>query len=529
MPNVQQTAFTSPGYDYSADISSIDRRRKLSEALQAQAMQGIQVPQTPAGGFTPRVSPMQGLEKLAQALMSATEGNRADQQARDLSAKSQSDYAQMVRTGLSQLQGRPATPMTEDASSNVTPAQPAVAADPAAAMATFGSHPMGQSLQPLAMQEMQRQRLMEALGGQQGGAAAPAGGAAPPAYGSPGFAPGAAAGPSGGNRPNLPLHLMTDSSGKSYVSALEKGGQTQGRQFIDQLGRAYTITGDGRTQYLKDERGNQIMARDKMEMADTGAALQPFNPYMQNQAIPKSLTPAQSLEIPMHQQRQWWETGMQPPGSATPQQRPAAPSPATPQPVPAPAQVPQPTAPVQRPAAPAPTAVPGPQAPPGGVPIPPRERAKLEEARPHQTQAAQTSVNWLHRTSSLIDSLEKQPGLDRILGPYASKTPNMTGAAANAQAGLDALKAQLSAHSLQSMRDASKTGGAVGSVTEKEWPRLESLFGALAQSQTPEEFRKNTALVKGELAKLKGSITQSYETVYGPLKMEQQGDPLGLR
>jgi hypothetical protein len=95
------------------------------------------------------------------------------------------------------------------------------------------------------------------------------------------------------------------------------------------------------------------------------------------------------------------------------------------------------------------------------------------------------------------------------------RTPNILGSSANAQAALDTLKAQVGVETLTAMREASKTGGAVGNVTEKEWPILQNQLGALQQSQTTEEFKKNLGIVKSSLARIKASVRQAYEMTYG--------------
>lgn len=305
MTTTQQTSFTSPGFDYAADISAIERRKKLAEALGAGAMQSIQTPQTPAGGFTPHVSPWQGVEKLAQALVAGQQQKKSDQMTRDLSTKAQSDYASMISTGLRQLQGTPATAMSEDASSNVTPAQPAVAPNAAAAMATFGSHPMGQALMPLAMQEMQRQRLMEALRGPQAAQApsgappnAAAGAGAPSMMQGTGAAPGWAQTPSaapqgalppgapngpraqmmagpqaapqvpgmGGPAGGVPMEawFQADPSGKAYMEQLAKD-HTEGQKAI--VNRGYGLGRMVNGQYVPDPASTEqalAMERGKL-------------------------------------------------------------------------------------------------------------------------------------------------------------------------------------------------------------------------------------------------------------------------
>lgn len=502
---MQQTPFTSPGYDYSADVSAIERRKQIAQALQAQSMQPMEQQPVGQGQFATQISPWQGAAKLAQAFAANRQGKKAEDQQRQLSQKSQADYQKMIATGLRQMQGTPGTPLSEDASGNVTPAQPAVAPDPAAAMGTFGSHPMGQAMAPMAMQEMQRQRLIEALRGSQGAPQAAAGGTAAPSYGSPGFAPGQPQGPSGGG-PNMNLHLLTDPSGKSYVHALEQSSETQGRVSYDQEGNAFTVGKDGRVIRLQG-----IKHRDELKPINTGGETQFVNLYNQTQPIQHSITPQNRIE-------NYWHMGLgQPPqqgGGMAPggaQPMPQQPQAGMPQ------QAPQPVPGAPQPLRPTPV-----QAPPGNT-ITPEQRAKIEAARPQQTQATTGALNNLQNSLNEISRLEKQPGLSNITGPTMGRLPNIRGEATNAQANLDTLKSQVGVEMLQAMRDASKTGGAVGQVTEKEWPILQNQFGALQQSQTTAEFRKNLKTVRGTMERMQANIRQAHESTYGPLKWEPAG------
>lgn len=205
MAAIQQTSFTSPGFDYAADIAQIERRKKLAEAFGTSAMQGIQTPQTPAGGFTPRISPWQGMEKLAQALVGGVQAKKADTETRALAEKSQADYRNMVTTGLEQLK-----------------------TDPAAALATFAAHPQGAPLAGLALQSIQAQRLAAALRGGQGVSTInAASGGTVPAYGSPGFSPSGSAAPAGAMNMapgGVPMEawLQADQSGKLLLEQMAK-------------------------------------------------------------------------------------------------------------------------------------------------------------------------------------------------------------------------------------------------------------------------------------------------------------------
>lgn len=85
MPATQNISLTSPT-DYSAESLSIERRRKLAEALQAQANQPLDTNQT-AGGFVIPISPFQGAAKLSQALVGAYGSKNAEDASKGLSER----------------------------------------------------------------------------------------------------------------------------------------------------------------------------------------------------------------------------------------------------------------------------------------------------------------------------------------------------------------------------------------------------------------------------------------------------------
>lgn len=76
----------------------------------------------------------------------------------------------------------------------------------------------------------------------------------------------------------------------------------------------------------------------------------------------------------------------------------------------------------------------------------------------------------------------------------------------NLQQTLQSIKANVSFDRLQAMRLASPTGGALGSVTENEGKKLESVYGALEQSQSQPQFEYN----------LKRLANEYMDVVHGP-------------
>lgn len=92
------------------------------------------------------------------------------------------------------------------------------------------------------------------------------------------------------------------------------------------------------------------------------------------------------------------------------------------------------------------------------------------------------------------------------VGSYVAGTP-----AHNLSKTLIGIQSNLGFDTLQQMRENSPTGGALGSVTERELELLQSTWGSLVQSQSEEQFRHNLGRlkqIKSEYATLK---RQAYE------------------
>lgn len=229
MPNVQSVSFTNP---YSQEEADIERARKMAEMLQAQGSAPMDINRN-TGMFNARISPLEGIGKIAQSFAGAFTSQKAEDKQKELTEKYQQDYRDMVAKGLNQLQGTPAQPGGDYEDSmgigRSNPGQAAVAPNPTGALATFGGHPMGAQFAPMAMQQIQRQQMIQALSGGQGGQpGAPAAPGAPqqggaPAAGMqapPGVPPQAMGGPAGGQP--LQVWLQVDPSGKAYIEQLAK-------------------------------------------------------------------------------------------------------------------------------------------------------------------------------------------------------------------------------------------------------------------------------------------------------------------
>ncbi len=117
----------------------------------------------------------------------------------------------------------------------------------------------------------------------------------------------------------------------------------------------------------------------------------------------------------------------------------------------------------------------------------------IETITPYQHEQAVRVVNSV---SNLKDKVS-----DSVVGTLRAKVSRFipgTGAA-NFKAEVEQLKTQIFTRELAAMRDASKTGGAVGNVSDTEGEKLGNTLGALDLNQSPEQFKKNLIEVENSL------------------------------
>ena len=128
----------------------------------------------------------------------------------------------------------------------------------------------------------------------------------------------------------------------------------------------------------------------------------------------------------------------------------------------------------------------------GGLKAPPTRLAPGEQPpSPYSQERAR-------RVVADVDSLKSKVNRASVgFGSLLSVIPETQAREFKAQ--LDSLKANIAFNELNAMREASKTGGALGQVSVRELELLESALGALDTGQSPSEFTS-------QLDKIKASI-----------------------
>jgi hypothetical protein len=141
---------------------------------------------------------------------------------------------------------------------------------------------------------------------------------------------------------------------------------------------------------------------------------------------------------------------------------------------------------------------------------------RAQDAKAEQI-AVDAATSDLDRLASATNAVLNHPGLDRITG-LVGVLPNRPGGdAANAQALMETLRSQIGFSVLQAMRAASKTGGALGAVSDKENEMLQNNLAALSTSQSPEQMRASLQNILQYVENNKQRINDAYAAMYGPV------------
>ena len=140
--------------------------------------------------------------------------------------------------------------------------------------------------------------------------------------------------------------------------------------------------------------------------------------------------------------------------------------------------------------------------------------ADREKSYPEATQGAKIALENLKALEKQLSDLKMHPGLPGITGAVYGRTPSVTPNSMAAQQIYENVVNNIFINALQAMRSASKTGGALGQVTEKEGERLEKSLAALGRAQGTKDFQNQVQIALGRLAEAKKNIVQAYDETY---------------
>ena len=157
----------------------------------------------------------------------------------------------------------------------------------------------------------------------------------------------------------------------------------------------------------------------------------------------------------------------------------------------------------------------------------PKEIQKREAALP----AATSAVNGFETKSKSfvkdLEALRDHPGLASITGIAAGRLPGLTSDGRAAQALYDKIVAKGGFQALQDLRDASKTGGALGNVSNQEGKQLTASFAAIDRRQDAADVQ---AAIDQAIADVNGARTrtrEAYDSTYSYKNAAGQTAPAG--
>lgn len=148
--------------------------------------------------------------------------------------------------------------------------------------------------------------------------------------------------------------------------------------------------------------------------------------------------------------------------------------------------------------------------------ISPKEKEQLLIKQPQTTASVEYALDQTRQMRNTARRLLTDPNLGKAFGLTGMGASLIPGSpAADVRATLDTLKNQSFVQGLQAMREASKTGGAVGNVSDSEGKRFESLRVALSQAQSPERARQELERLDKELEETEKRLSDAYARTYG--------------
>ena len=169
--------------------------------------------------------------------------------------------------------------------------------------------------------------------------------------------------------------------------------------------------------------------------------------------------------------------------------------------------------------------------------ISPKDIQKREAVHPQATSSIKAFETKSDTFIKDLENLRDHPGLEDITGIAAGRLPGITSEGRAAQALYDKVVAKGGFQALQDLRDASKTGGALGNVSNQEGKQLTSSFAAIDRRQNAPDVK---AAIDEAIDNIKGAKTRMREAYDETYKYKQDmhknananvkaPDPLGIR
>jgi len=144
----------------------------------------------------------------------------------------------------------------------------------------------------------------------------------------------------------------------------------------------------------------------------------------------------------------------------------------------------------------------------------PKEIQKREASLPQATSAVKGFESKADKFLIDLKALRDHPGLSSITGIAAGRMPGLTSNGRAAQALYDKVVAKGGFQALQDLRDASKTGGALGNVSNQEGKQLTASFAAIDRRQDAPDVQAAIDQAISDIEGTKTRMREAYDSTY---------------
>ena len=147
--------------------------------------------------------------------------------------------------------------------------------------------------------------------------------------------------------------------------------------------------------------------------------------------------------------------------------------------------------------------------------VSPKDLQKREAAFPQATAVIKGFESKSDNFVKDLKALRDHPGLKEITGILAGRVGTaLTDEGRAALALYDKVSAKGGFQALQDLRDASKTGGALGNVSNQEGKQLAASFAAIDRTQNAKDVRAALDQAIGDVEGAKTRMREAYDTTY---------------
>jgi hypothetical protein len=152
---------------------------------------------------------------------------------------------------------------------------------------------------------------------------------------------------------------------------------------------------------------------------------------------------------------------------------------------------------------------------PAAAGLNPKDIQKREATFPQATASVKSFETKSEQFIKELEKLRDDPGLNQITGPIYGRTPSVSREGSRAQSLYDKIFAKGGFQALQDMREASKTGGALGNVSNEEGRRLEkSIVGGLDRTQNIKDVQQGINDLIEEIRVSQARVREAYDSTY---------------